>query len=721
MPIPTQENRQLVVDTPLGKDVLLLTGFYGHEEISRLFQFRLQMLSEKDPIEPQDIVGKNVTCTVKLSDGKPRPFNGLVSRFFAGSAETGFRRYTAEVVPWLWFLTRTADCRIFQNKSIPEIIEQIFKDLGFKDYEMGEVKGSHPKWEYCVQYRETDFNFVSRLMEHAGIFYFFRHETGKHTLVMADQKGAYKFCPEKDVEHEHSFGSRFITDRITSWDHQFEFRPGKWAQTDYNFETPHTNLASTANSVVKQPGTEGYEIYDYPGEYKTKAEGDAQTTVRMEEDETPYQVTHASSTCKTFTCGGKFTLSRHDIKDEVGKTYVITSITHSAMEPATYGEESDHTMDYRNSFMCIPETVSFRPARTTPKPMIHGVQTAVVVGPAKEEIWPDEYGRVKVQFFWDREGVRNEKTTCWIRCMQTSAGRLWGSMFIPRVGQEVIVAFHEGNPDRPVITGLLYNAEQMPAYELPGEKTKSYIKTNSSLGGEGFNEWRFEDKKDKEQIFIHAQKNMDIRVLNDSLERIFGNRHQIIGWEKDGKKGGDQREMIYQDKHLDVKRDHVEHIEGNVQLLIGKGDAQAGGNLDIVVEKDKKELLGANQIVVKKNRNETIDGSQSLTVGENQHEKLDKKHAHEATGEIHWISGNKVVLEATAAIMLQVGGNSVVVAPGGVWIQGTETTINEGGSAGSGSGSSPAGPTDPKEAKPTVPDIADNSKSGQKSAPDTLS
>jgi type VI secretion system secreted protein VgrG len=719
MPEVTQENRQLAVTTPLGKDVLLLTSFSGHEEMSRLFRFDLQMLSEKDPIEPKDIVGKNVTFRITLQDRSIRYFNGFVSRFCAGGSETGFRRYTAEVVPWLWFLTRTTDCRIFQDKSVPEIIEQIFKDLGFADFDISGVKGAHPKWEYCVQYRETDFNFVSRLMEQEGIFYFFRHEHGKHTLVMADQKGVHQFCPEKNVEHERSYGARFIVDRITQWDHQFEFRPGKWSQTDYNFETPYTNIAASANSVVKVPGTEGYEVFDYPGEYETKGEGDSDATLRMEEDEVPYHVISGVSTCKTFTPGSKFTLTRHEIQSEQGKTYVITSMNHSATEPTTYEGGAESTMDYQNTFTCVPDSVNFRPRRFTAKPMIHGAQTAVVVGPAGEEIWPDKYGRVKVQFFWDREGVRDDKASCWIRCMQTSAGRLWGSMFIPRIGQEVIVTYLEGDPDRPLITGVVYNAEQMPAYKLPEEKTKSYLKTNSSLGGEGFNELRFEDKKEKEQVFIHAQRNMDVRVLNDSLERIIGNRHQIIGWTKDGEKGGDQREMVYQDKHLNVKRNQVEHVEGNMQLLIGKGQAESGGNLDIVIEKTKKEFNGVSHVHVKGNRNEKIDGTQSLSVGGDQHEKIDKNHALQAN-EIHLKAGKKVVIEGTAQASFKVGGNFIDIGPLGIAIKGTAVTINEGGSAGSGSGSKPAAPAQAKEAKPTTPDLADDSKSGLKSAPDQL-
>ena len=493
MSAPTQERRQLELITPLGKDVLFLASFSGSEEMSRLFSYHLEMVSTKDHIPPKDIVGKRVSFRVLLADDTPRWFDGYVSRFCAGSRETGMRRYEAEVVPWLWFLTRTTDCRIFQNKSVPDIIEEIFGDLGFSDYETSEIKGKHEPWEYCAQYRETDFEFVSRLMEQEGIFYYFRHEQSKHTLVLADQKGAYKDCPEKEVEYEHSRGTQARADQITSWEHEYTYTPGKWAQTDYNFidhphrseTTPAKLLMTNQQSTVKLDKISKYEIYDYPGEYQTKGVGEEYTKIRMEEDEVPYDVVDAASRCKTFAVGHKFTIKKHDCKSEEGNSYVITSIRHSATEPPQSGGGEGVEEDYSNSFTCIPDSVTFRPERITPKPVIQGAQTAVVTGPAGEEIWPDKYGRVKVQFNWDREGERDENTSCWVRCMQSSAGKGWGSMFIPRIGQEVVVTFLEGDPDRPLVSGLVYNADQMPPYPLPDEKTKSYIKTNSSKGGDG--------------------------------------------------------------------------------------------------------------------------------------------------------------------------------------------------------------------------------------------
>jgi type VI secretion system secreted protein VgrG len=378
---------------------------------------------------------------------------------------------------------------------------------------------------------------------------------------------------------------------------------------------------------------------------------------------------------------------------------------------------------YTNTFTCVPASVPYRPARITPKPVVSGIQTAVVVGPKGEEIHTDKYGRVKVHFHWDREGRKKKDDTIsiWIRTAHNIAGNKWGFMAIPRIGQEVVVEFIEGDPDRPIITGCVYNADQMPHYDLPAEKTKTYIKTNSSKGGKGHNEIMFEDKADDERLYLHAQKNMDVRVLNDSKERIYGNRHQIIGWEKDGKKGGDQREMVWQDKHLKIKRNQIEHIEGNMELLIGKGEADDGGNLDIYIEKQKTETIGGGfDLNVQGDLKEKVGGAHGLTVGGNLHQKVGGDFAVESgpANEIHLKAGMKVIIEAGMQVSLKGPGGFINIGPSGVDIQGILVNINSGGSAGSGSGCSPASPKDAKEAAPTEPDQAHNSKSGMKSAPD---
>lgn len=706
----------MVIDTPLGKDVLLLSSFVGHEEMSRLYSFEMELLSEKDSISPNSIVGKSVSFSVQFADGSWRYFNGHVNRFAYCGRGDRLSIYRAEVVPWLWFLTRTSDCRIFQNKTVPDIIKQIFTDLGYTQYKI-DVKGNHAKWDYCVQYRETDFNFVSRLMEQEGIFYFFKHENGKHTLIIADHKGAYLDGQDADVEMRGRLSAPEMLDHIYTWEHHHEYRSGKWAHTDYNFETPSTSLMANTNSVVSLDSNTKFEFYDFPGEYEKKAEGDDEVKWRMEEEEAGHERVQGESHCRSFSPGVKFKVKKHFSKSEVGKTYVLTQVRHIARAGTTYATTTNSTSDsYRNNFVGIPDTVSYRPARLTPKPMVHGSQTAVVVGPKGEEIYTDKYGRIKVQFHWDREGKKDDKSSCWIRCSQISAGKNWGVMSIPRIGQEVVVSYLEGDPDRPLVTGVVYNAEQMPAYTLPDEKTKSWIKTNTSMGGDGFNEIRFEDKKDKEQIFIHAERNMDTRVKNDSMERVIVNRHLIVGWEKDGKKGGDQCEQVFQDKHLNVKRNHIEHIEGNMELLIGKGGADDGGKLDVSIEKNRTETIGENfDLHVVKNHNVKVDGGLSHTVGDH-HEKSGKNFNVEAVQEIHLKAGMKVIIEAPQ-ISLKGAGGFVDIGPAGVAITGTMVLINSGGAAGAGSGAKPEAPKDAKEAKPTEPTKADDSKTGHKSCP----
>jgi type VI secretion system secreted protein VgrG len=754
MPL-TQDKRLIAVTTPLGKDVLLLTGFEGREEMSRLFGYKLEMLSENTGITAPDLVGKRVTWMVHRGDRDPRYFNGVVSRFSAGSVDNrGLRTYKAEVVPWLWFLTHTTDCRIFQKKSVPEIIEKVFKDNGFKDYELN-VRGTHPKWEYCVQYRETDFHFVSRLLEQEGIFYHFRHENGNHVMVLADEASAYKDLPESKVEYQS--GTK-LSDHIVGWERAYEFRPGKWAQTDYNFETPSTSLLAITPTVVSLPGNDKFEKFDYPGEYEIKDDGKRETKIRMEEEEVAYDVATGVSACTTFSTGGKFTLQKHPCPSEAG-SYLITSIHHSATEPS-YSTTPGSGKDYSNTFGCIPAAVTFRPARTTAKPTIKGPQTAVVVGPKGEEIYTDKYGRIKVQFHWDREGKKDENSSCWIRVAQMVAGKRWGGSFWPRIGQEVVVEFLEGDPDRPLITGVVYNAEQMPAYlgDGPDDKHKNDnkvggIKSNTTKGGQGFNEWRFDDTKDKQQVFLHAERDLDFRVKNDRREWVRANRHLIVGTEKTKSDAGDRVELVWRDQHLNVKRHRSEHIAGNVEMLV-KGDD--GGDVDIVIDKNRKELIGKDShlhvkgkrlektdkdqsltvdgerkekvgkdshLEVSGNRNEKVGGNQSLKVEGNQDEKVGANHALEAGAMIHIKAGASLVLEAAAQLTLRVGGNFIDISAAAIAIQGTMVLINTGGVPAIGLGAhptSPSSPTDPddaKEAKPAEADEADDGKTGSKSAP----
>lgn len=630
----TQMGRLLNINTPLGEDVLLLISFTGVEQISGLFSFDLEMSSTSDAIDPTQIVGSNVSIAMRLVDDTFRYFNGFVSRFLYIGSDDRIHHYRARIVPWLWFLTRTTDCRIFQSKTVPQIVEQVFTDLGFTDFDDSGITGSHPALDYCVQYRETDFNFISRLLEQEGIYYFFRHENGKHTLVMADQNDAFQDCPENNVE----FTQEADFNHIIAWEHCYEFRSGRYSQTDYNFETPSMNLLTSENTVLKLNGVSQFDLYDFPGAYGKKSDGDALAKVRMEEDEASYDTVVGLSRCRTFYAGGKFTLTKHASNQEVGKTYVVATVEHRAKLAGAYttGATGGGQVGYQNSFTCIPATATYRPRRTTPKPVVKGVQTAVVVGPAGEEIYTDKYGRVKVQFFWDREGNMDEKSSCWLRVSQTWAGNGWGSMFIPRIGHEVIIDFIEGDPDRPLITGRVYNAEAMPPYPLPDHGTMSTVKSYSSKGGGGFNEIRFEDKKGDEQVFIHGEKNQDIRIKNDCMEWIGNDRHLVVK--------NNQIEHVVADRDETIDANHHEKIGADRHTnIVGKEAKAVGGTLSLKVTGDVTEVFNGN-------------------------------HSEETTSD-YYLKADTIVIEGMTNVTIKVGSSFIAIGADGIKI-GTSGTID---------------------------------------------
>jgi type VI secretion system secreted protein VgrG len=497
MPI-TQENRAIAVDTPLGRDVLCLLGFKGHEEISTPFQFELEMISENHNISFESIVGRNVTISVVLADGSVRFFNGIVAGFRQGSggeqagSDPRYSFYNATVVPWVWLLNRYADVRIFQEMTTPDIVEKVFNDRGFSDFKR-QLQGDYEKRTYCVQYRETDFNFISRLLEEEGIFYYFEHERGKHTLVLADSASAHRPCQgQETARYQITAGGQLEEDVITALDVRKEVRVGKYVLNDYNYEMPNTDLKTNVSSR-QMIGTDQREVYDYPGLYPKKKRGDRLTTVRMEEEEAQITTIRGQSDCRAFTTGYRFTLTDFYRQDMNNKAFVLTSIDHQAYEGANYPGLQSVSPEYYygNVFECIPNDVPFRPLRRAEKPRVFGTQTAVVVGPSGEEIHTDDLGRIKVQFHWDRKGNRDENSSCWIRVGQLWAGPKWGAVFIPRIGQEVIVDFLEGDPDRPLVVGCVYHKSNMPPLKLPDEKTRSTIKSDSTIGGGGFNEIRF--------------------------------------------------------------------------------------------------------------------------------------------------------------------------------------------------------------------------------------
>jgi len=520
----TQEGGLFKIDTPLGKDVLLLRGFQGSEGISRLFRFQLDLLSENPAISFPDIIGKNVTISLKQPDGSYRYLNGIISRFVQQATEEQFTAYTAEMVPWLWLLTLNVDCRIFLNKTIPDIITEVFNDLGFNDY-TNSLQSSYDPREYCTQYRESSFNFVSRLMEQYGIFYFFKHEQGIHTLVLADSPTAHSSCPGQSSVRYVTVSGGPQEDVITEWHIEQQLRTGKYSHRDYNFQTPSTSLMASEPTVYEAGGNTKFKIHHYFGGYLTKDAGQSLAKIRMQEEEAQHLVAHGTSHCRTFVSGCKFTLEEHPRKD-MNTDYVLTEIQHTAVTDAYPSSRLAEGESYTNTFTCLPLSVPFRPLRVTGRPKINSLHTAVVAGPAGEEIYTDEFGRIQVQLMWSD----NMPSTAWARVSQIWCGNKWGAMFLPRIGTEVLVDFLEGDPDYPVIVGQVYNAGQMPPWPLPDKQNISGVRSHSTKGGgdKDYNELVFDDTKGNEVFWRRAQKDMMGEVMNDFGLTVHNNRQVVV-------------------------------------------------------------------------------------------------------------------------------------------------------------------------------------------------
>jgi len=695
-----QENRPISINTPLGENELLLSTFKGTEEISNLFVFELSMLSENHNINFENIIGKSVTVSIVLADGSRRYYNGIINTFTQGRGggdkgeDTIFSYYSAIMVPWLWLLTRTYDSRIFQQLSTPEIIEQIFSENGFNDYKI-QLHDQYEKREYCVQYRETDFNFISRLLEDEGIYYYFEHTDSKHTLIIADAPEENKPCPNQDSAIYRVKANNWIEeDVVTSLEKKEEIQPGKYTLNDYNFEIPDTDLKVETPSI-RQLGPTEREIYDYPGVYDKRDIGEKYSNIRMQEQEAFITTIIGSSQCRSFTSGYRFALKDFYREDMNNKSFVLTSITHRVHQnylPDKKGTFKLGEPVYTNYFTAIPSETPYRPKRKTPKPFIKGSQTAIVVGPPGEEIYTDKYGRVKVQFHWDREGTKDENSSCWIRVSNIWAGAGFGGINIPRVNQEVIVDFLEGNPDKPIITGRVYHGTNLPPYDLPGEKTKSTIKSNSYPEGGGYNEIRFEDKKGEEEYYTHAEKNQN-EIVKNCLSTS-------VGFDQTVSVGNNRSISVEKDEYVNIKENRKKKVEQNEDnLIVCDRMETVEGSRHIMVKSDQfTKIDGDNSYHVGGSYKEKTDGVYSIQASNN-YQKADLNHAVEAGQEIHFKAGMKIIIEAGMEITIKAGANFIKLDPTGISIVGVPMAkINSGGMAGQGSGCSPESPSPPTEA-----------------------
>jgi type VI secretion system secreted protein VgrG len=604
----TQANRPLAISVKgLEPDTLLLVEFHGDEALSTLFRYRLHAVAENPAQVPfEKILGKSVTVELELPGSKrprenKRTFGGICQRVTQGQVDKIFTHYYIDVVPTVWLLTKVARSRVFQHADVHQILRRLAAGHPARGWDNGEgeldlgirmdFRLSISEWkarDFCVQYRESDFNFMSRLMAEEGIFYYFQHNNLKDVdasdlLIFGDRPAHHDFVTPSDSIAFGTSGDDGTGD-ITSWEKMQELRAGSVTLRDHTFEKPDSYLEVSrptrpsvlAGGVTHKLNTanEKLELYDYPGQYAKRfdtidkggasedpktlsdlaADGLRTAQVRIEQENSTAVAIHGTSNCRHFVAGHKFILrtDRGTLEDQLQATgdYVLTSVQHSFGLPGGYTSGDNKGFYYRNTFTCVPAALPYRALRTVPKPIIAGTQTAVVVGPKDGEVYTDKYGRVKVQFFWDREGKKDLDSSCWIRVGQFWAGKRWGAHFWPRVGQEVIVAFEEGDPDQPIIVGSVYNAENMPPYEMSENQTRSGIKTRSTPAGKDddpaqhFNEIRFEDKKGAEELFVQAERTMNVLVKGDENRATGGDRTtRIYGGSDTHIKGDDNRQV----------------------------------------------------------------------------------------------------------------------------------------------------------------------------------
>ncbi|SNS92605.1 MULTISPECIES: type VI secretion system tip protein TssI/VgrG [unclassified Azospirillum] len=619
----TQVYRDISVLSSLGEDVLLFRRMSGHEELGGLFLYHIDVLTMLSSVDFDAVLGREMSVRV-TSGSSVRYFHGLVSRFTHLGSEGRYGLYRAEVRPWLWFLTRNRDSRIFQGETVPEIVKKVLRGRGFTDLS-DRLSGTYLPWEYCVQYQESDYAFISRLLEHEGIYYYFSHENGRHVLVLADGAASHDpLSPSSQVRFQPEKRQRERLRVVTGWTLSREVTAGTHIVDDYDFENPRAQLR-TPLSMPHAHEMSGMEVYEYPSNMAYQPSGRRgenampYARVRLEAQQGLHETILAESNVTGLAAGMLFRLTHHPISSQ-NREYLVTQTSIEMVSDAYEGGGGGD--GEQDTYLCrialVPGTVPFRTPRRTPWPRMGGPQTAMVVGKAGEEIWTDRHGRIKVHFPWDREGNADENSSCWVRVAQAWAGRRWGAQFLPRVGQEVVVSFLDGDPNRPLVTGAVYNGEAQPPFGLPERATQSGWRSSSSKGGAGGNEFRFEDKAGREQVFIHAQRALDVKVRASHRESMGGDRHQTVGRDKKAMVEGNHHDIVWTDRY------------------------------------------------------QNVDANASLMVGLDRHREIGQNYALKA--------GLEVAVEAGLSISLKASGGFITIGPTGVTISGNLVLVNSGGS-----------------------------------------
>ncbi|MEZ5796365.1 MAG: type VI secretion system tip protein TssI/VgrG [Paracoccaceae bacterium] len=638
----------IVVEVAAISSEIFFARMEGEDTISAPFSYSLVISSKDKDINPLDVLGTAALITVEGTT--PRHFHGLVADFTVEEIRDDATFYRLTLRPWLWFLSLDTDNRIFQEKSVPDIIDEVFgayPDAKFKT----NLRGRYEPREYCVQYGESDLNFVQRLLEDEGIFYHFEHDAGGHTLVLVDSNEALEPGPDSaTIRYEALRRVNFRDgDFITHWQPRAQVRSGKFAQTDYDFEKPAVDLMSVASAPVGH-GQDAAEVYHYPGRYVETGPGDRIAQRRLHELQADQLRVEAKATAPHLAAGRKFSLELFPREAE-NITYLVITARYLMWDEDMRTGRSRSGSGYEVSLELSPEAVTYRPPRRTPRPRMQGPQTAVVVGPPGAEIFCDKYSRVKVHFHWDRLDGKNENSSCFVRVSAAWAGAGWGFIQIPRIGHEVIVDFLEGDPDQPIITGRVYNAQNNVPYGLPDNASQSGWKSWSTPSSGGFNELRFEDKAGSEEVYFQAEKDHVELVKNDETRTIGHDWVEDVGNDATQSIGHDRTESVANNKDVSVGNNRTVNIGVNDDETVGANRSlTVGSNETIAVGGNSSETIGMNHsqtvaiaqaITVGGARTDTVGAAEVVTVGAEQVITVgDTRAVTVGSDQIHTIGGD---------------------------------------------------------------------------------
>ena len=586
------QNRRLFKFNNLAnpKQQLLLESFKGREALSQAYSFELLLICEDSGVELKSMMGQLVTIEIELADSTPRYIAGYLTRFASTGSDGGMARYTATLNPWFSMLKNRFDTRIFQGNTVEEVVTQVFALCpAFSRHEFRLTK-PQKRHTYITQYRETDFNFVQRLLEEEGMFYYFEHTAEGHTMIICDDSSMLEPLPEQPQIRFHTASVTETADSITQWSGNRQLQAGKMSVQTFDYRQPNNRLPVGMKSLNKQGSVETFEIYDFPGQYThgTYDEGETLLRLRIEALEIRGKKFDGASNCRAMKPGYTFELVQHydhDRGSSDDRQFLLMDVESEGHNNYLNG----HQASYYNTFSCVRKKITFRPQLSTPRPSISGPQTAIIVGPPGEEIFTDELGRVKVQFHWDRNGKYNDHSSCWVRVAQSGASGGFGSIQIPRVGDEVVVVFLDGNPDRPLIMGSVYNSRNTPPWSLPANKTQSGFLTRSTKGHGGkANFFRFEDKSGAEQIIMHAERNMDTEIEADETHTVGGNRKIKVE--------GQHSETIKLQASIGVE-------EGSYFVTVDKGEVKISAATSITLQ------VGQSSLVMKSDGTITLSGN----------------------------------------------------------------------------------------------------------------